>query len=228
MKTFYIQKNNTQQGPFSLDELKDHNISKDTMVWFEGLPDWIQASKVEELNEFFIQKDDVKKTPPPFNAKNNTTNSTSKIKKGYKPRNIIITITVLLIITTIVAFLVIQHNQQEILRKQLEEQKVKIENQEIIEAVIIQAENARVQAENAKIQAQKEALRQKEFSELNEQLDNAVVNLRSARLKLEDIKQFKLLRTQVEKEQEIIEQLSNIRNWEKEVLRLKKEIDAHR
>ncbi len=64
MKKFYLHNGTEQQGPFDIDELKAKNITKETSIWHEGLPEWTTADKVDELKELFS-----KTTPPPFTAK---------------------------------------------------------------------------------------------------------------------------------------------------------------
>jgi hypothetical protein len=51
-----------QQGPFTLEELQAKNITAETPVWYEGLPDWTTAGQVEELKAILVH------TPPPFHA----------------------------------------------------------------------------------------------------------------------------------------------------------------
>ncbi|GAA4453360.1 DUF4339 domain-containing protein [Rurimicrobium arvi] len=60
MKKYYLHESGSQQGPFSLEELKEKEISRDTPVWFDGLPDWTNAGYVDELKDLFVN------TPPPF------------------------------------------------------------------------------------------------------------------------------------------------------------------
>ncbi|MFZ4707882.1 MAG: DUF4339 domain-containing protein, partial [Bacteroidales bacterium] len=60
MKQFYIHQNDQQQGPFSLEDLKEKKITKETMIWFEGAEGWIPASQVEELKSL------LKIIPPPL------------------------------------------------------------------------------------------------------------------------------------------------------------------
>ena len=62
--SFYIAINNEQQGPFSLDVLKnqiiDKEIDKNTLVWKEGMSGWTKAGDVPVLNSLF------KAIPPPL------------------------------------------------------------------------------------------------------------------------------------------------------------------
>lgn len=51
---FYIDKSTNQQcGPFSIDELKSKKITPDTMIWFSGLPNWLEAAKIPALEFLF-------------------------------------------------------------------------------------------------------------------------------------------------------------------------------
>ena len=60
MKVYYIHQGSEQSGPFTIEELKQKNISKDTPVWYEDLPEWKKAGELPELNSLFIS------VPPPF------------------------------------------------------------------------------------------------------------------------------------------------------------------
>ena len=55
MKSYYFIKDGSQQGPFSLSELKNQDITRDTEVWFYGLEDWTKLSAIEELEELAWQ-----------------------------------------------------------------------------------------------------------------------------------------------------------------------------
>ncbi len=62
MKKYYYNDGTAQQGPFTLEELQAKNITAQTPVWYDGLPDWTTAGQVEELKDIFVH------TPPPFHA----------------------------------------------------------------------------------------------------------------------------------------------------------------
>ena len=64
MKYFIIE-NNEQQGPFSVDELRDKHIPSDTLVWAEGMTDWTPAWKVDELKQFLYNTAQTT-VPPPY------------------------------------------------------------------------------------------------------------------------------------------------------------------
>ncbi len=46
---YFISNNGVQKGPLTLEQLKEQEINKDTLVWKEGTSDWVKASEVEEL-----------------------------------------------------------------------------------------------------------------------------------------------------------------------------------
>lgn len=58
---FYIDKEGQQKGVFSPEELKNEGIKKETLVWKQGMSEWVHASKVDELSFIF---DETIGTPP--------------------------------------------------------------------------------------------------------------------------------------------------------------------
>lgn len=63
MKKYFLHNGIDQQGPFDIEDLKSKNIDKETPIWYEGIPDWTTAEKIDELKDLFKTK-----TPPPFSA----------------------------------------------------------------------------------------------------------------------------------------------------------------
>jgi hypothetical protein len=61
MKKYYIHNETAQEGPFGIEDLKAKFINKDTVIWYDGLPNWTTANKIDELKEMFNTT-----TPPPF------------------------------------------------------------------------------------------------------------------------------------------------------------------
>jgi hypothetical protein len=56
----YYAKDDTQVGPIQINDLKPHEITKETLVWYEGLADWMPAKNIEALSGYFAA------TPPPL------------------------------------------------------------------------------------------------------------------------------------------------------------------
>jgi hypothetical protein len=82
---YFIHDGTEQTGPYTLEQLKSKNISKDTLVWTDGFKDWIKAGDVEQLSSLFVSK------PPPLRKKdpneiNKTGFSVNKLftEKKYK------------------------------------------------------------------------------------------------------------------------------------------------
>jgi hypothetical protein len=57
---YFYSKNNQQEGPFTFEEIKTKEIHKTTLVWKEGMKEWVSADNLEELKELFF------KLPPPL------------------------------------------------------------------------------------------------------------------------------------------------------------------
>ena len=64
---FYALVNDIPQGPFTEHEFKGHilanRVSKETMVWINGMPGWMQAFQVPEVAKLFAI------VPPPIRWK---------------------------------------------------------------------------------------------------------------------------------------------------------------
>lgn len=60
MKLYFYSVNQEKIGPITLEELSRKNLTKDVLVWRDGLADWVHASELDELKEVII------KDPPPL------------------------------------------------------------------------------------------------------------------------------------------------------------------
>lgn len=60
--TYFILINSEKVGPLSLDDLKNYSITPETYIWKEGLPQWVKAQTLPELNGLIIQQP----PQPPF------------------------------------------------------------------------------------------------------------------------------------------------------------------
>ncbi len=107
MKKYFYTFEGNKIGPFSLEEMKSQNLTRETKVWFFGLDNWTPLSEVDELKSI------TNSIPPQLkvaksieiqnnnNSKNNIPervikNEPSK-NKGNLKRGIIVT-TILIII----------------------------------------------------------------------------------------------------------------------------------
>jgi len=60
MDSYFFHDGNVQHGPFTLEELKEKSIKRETPVWNKDLKDWTRAGDLPELNSIF------ENTPPSF------------------------------------------------------------------------------------------------------------------------------------------------------------------
>lgn len=75
MKKYFISKDNIQKGPFSIEELKEQEITKSTLVWFEGCEGWVEAGTEETLSSI------IKLSPPPIPTNEDESDSVEVEKK---------------------------------------------------------------------------------------------------------------------------------------------------
>ena len=52
---YFIIVNDAQQGPYTVEELRQRNITSETLVWAEGMAQWTPAWQVEELRQLFYE-----------------------------------------------------------------------------------------------------------------------------------------------------------------------------
>lgn len=63
MEQYYYTDGKERYGPFSLDQLRDRNIGKETLVWKEGMPDWVAAKNLSDLQSLFEGSADIVQPP---------------------------------------------------------------------------------------------------------------------------------------------------------------------
>lgn len=62
---YFVIVNNAQQGPYTIDELRQRHITEETLVWCEGMTDWQPAWQVEELKPLFAKEASATQSAPP-------------------------------------------------------------------------------------------------------------------------------------------------------------------
>jgi uncharacterized membrane protein YhaH (DUF805 family) len=77
MREYYYSDGKERFGPLSFDSLKDKGISKTTLVWHDGLPDWQPAKEVNELSSWF--------EADPIESVVSETKTSGQEKKPYTP-----------------------------------------------------------------------------------------------------------------------------------------------
>jgi len=53
MKKYYLHNGQARIGPFDMADLKEHQVTESTPVWFDGQQEWIPAGQVGELQPLF-------------------------------------------------------------------------------------------------------------------------------------------------------------------------------
>ncbi len=57
MEQYYYTDGKERYGPFTLDQMTGRNIGLETLVWKEGMPDWVAAKNVSDLESLFQAAD---------------------------------------------------------------------------------------------------------------------------------------------------------------------------
>ena len=68
MAQYYYTDGKERYGPFTLEQLRERNIKADTLVWKEGMADWLPARQVTELESLLSPVEPFAPAPPPFVA----------------------------------------------------------------------------------------------------------------------------------------------------------------
>lgn len=210
MHNYYIHINDKQKGPFSVEQLKGFDITSETMVWHEGMDNWTQAGNLDELRGV------VKILPPPIivnkpkveSQKVNTNKATSNSRGILGNKYAVYAV---LIILLIVGYNFIDEKMRQ--NEAIKQMEIQIQEQQRIEAERAAEEQRRIRAANLK--------------KLQTAYDQAITDLRAAKIKLEDIQSFHFLRTDYEKEEQVQNQLEIIRELEKKVNSLKNQISYY-
>ncbi len=100
MKKYFIQTSSGQEGPFSLEDLKEKKLDRTTQVWYKELKEWTTIDKIPELSELLenvpppLPKNLETNQPPKFN----TPNAKSEVKKRNNFSRLFYLVAVILII----------------------------------------------------------------------------------------------------------------------------------
>lgn len=69
MQYYYVNQASQQVGPVDIEALKKAGVTPQTLVWKEGMKEWLPASNVAELKHLFAPTPIPTPTPPPITAK---------------------------------------------------------------------------------------------------------------------------------------------------------------
>ena len=63
---FYLNEKNEQKGPVSPEELISNGVTRNTLVWKNGMAQWLPAGEIHEIAKLFTNETSATSTPPPF------------------------------------------------------------------------------------------------------------------------------------------------------------------
>lgn len=84
---YYIILNGSQLGPYSKEELSLQGITSETLVWHEGLPEWVKANTVPELSDLLAQANYAENYKPyrQEGPENQPKHPQPPVNPGYQP-----------------------------------------------------------------------------------------------------------------------------------------------
>jgi hypothetical protein len=229
MKKYFLHNGTENSGPFDLDELRTKRIIKTTPVWHEGLEDWKTAGEIEELRSILIV------VPPPIRA---VVTAPPIRKMGRKPEKRKILglskttffwafVFLVLVIGTFV-FNIYQENRSEELEQknkitERENQQYVLQQKEIEDQKILLDEQEK--AEAVRLANERKHTISNRLVEIKNELAVSTANLEDQKNKLNGASDFKILRTSAEKNEQISLIQKDIEYWQNEIDKLKKETD---
>ena len=89
MVNYYYTDGKERFGPFTVEGLRDKKITRDTLVWKEGLTDWVPARNLSDLETLFFEA-----IPeiPPMGAPYMTPPQSEVMPKNWLVESILITL----------------------------------------------------------------------------------------------------------------------------------------
>jgi hypothetical protein len=229
MEKYYLHNGTENSGPFDLEELKTRKITKTTPVWCEGMEDWKNAEEIEALQRILVA------IPPPIKPmiiepvtqKGGKKTKNSKIL-GLSQSTFYTLIGIIILIVAIDIFNTqrekrseelkqqnykteVENHQFELHEKEIEDQKILLIQQEIIEKERISNKN--------------KDLINKRITEIRTLITEKNATLAEKKNKLIEVSDFKLLRTVEERNEQIGSIEEEIEILQTEIDKLKEEKD---
>ncbi|ESU28364.1 hypothetical protein FLJC2902T_17150 [Flavobacterium limnosediminis JC2902] len=224
MKQYYYEINGIQTGPVTIEELKNVNISRNTLIWFEGLDNWIKAGEDEELREIFKSIPpplNNSATPPPIAQVNIPSKNKTTLLDSTKAKVLIVCFAT---VVTVILFFSFSDNERTVIERQTIDNTQQISNQQNL----IDEQNARI-AEQERVEAERKAREEAEqknlkIQALRAELDRAYSSLEASRRDFVKNSEFQLLRSRSEKQAQLNFIKSTIKEWEDEIFRIRGEL----
>lgn len=149
MKKFYISNGHNQEGPYTLDELENKLLDKNTLIWHDELTEWCAVHDVAEVSAIIKRKASpppLPNTPPPIPPSDNNRyytdyssliNSTEAHNTSKKYKNkLYIVATIILSIAAIVWYVDYSSDQAALAAIEVEQyyqESLKVEEERLAE-----------------------------------------------------------------------------------------------
>jgi preprotein translocase subunit SecG len=227
MRTYYINNGKENGGPFTLDELKTQQLTKATLVWYQGMAEWKHAHDIEELKSFFTV------VPPPIKQAISTPeielHKTSETILGLKKSHFFLALLFFAILLTVFILNVIQNNKRselDLKNKQTEfsNEKITLEQNERNEERIQEEIRKRIALENNNLR-KRDSINSR-ISEIKRVLIDKKNQLATLTKDLSDAEKFTFFRSESEKTEEISLIQNDIRSIKTEIIQLENESDG--
>lgn len=225
MKTYYIHNGTENSGPFILEELKAKKITKTTLVWFEGMDEWKYAGDIDELKSILLVIPPLLMNIPPLPTAEEK--EASQTILGLDKNIFFLALGILALIIGTLLFnnyqenrsneLEQKNNQTEFRNQQLELQQKEIDEQKIQLAIQEKIESERLTKEK------KDSINNR-LLEIKKILVYNKTNLEENKIKLANAKEFKLLRSTNERDEDISLIENDINHWQSEIKKLENEM----
>lgn len=225
MRTYYINSGSENTGPFTLEELKNLQINKNTLVWYQGMDEWKHAVDLVELASFFTVVTPSKKQ----STTTTPTKDTTKMEQtffGLKKSYFFLALGFLVIMITVLVLNIIQDNKRnelDVKNKQTEfsNAQTELEQKESNEQLIQQEIQKRIASENNN-KRRKDSITIR-LSEIKNFLIEDKNQLTEAKNNLSDLENFQQLQSESTLEEQIRLIQNDIANWKREINQLENE-----
>jgi hypothetical protein len=229
MKKYYLHSNHETFGPFDIEELKARNITEKTPVWFVGMEHWKTAGEIPELNSLFTV------TPPPISYFSTppTTAKTEQKKEewnlwGISRTTVLIVAGVVSLTTATIILKSVEDNRSRELKLRnhqtdIENHQYQLREKEFEEQKALVAVEEKAAAERMIRNRQQTASRR--VSEIQETMADYQYKLEATERKLIETEDFRLLRSESEKDRQLNVLHNNINFYRNAILKLRDESD---
>tara|TARA_R110002126_G_scaffold162125_1_gene310097 strand:+ start:185 stop:892 length:708 start_codon:yes stop_codon:yes gene_type:complete len=225
MRTYYINNGNENGGPFTIEELKLQDISTATLIWYNGMDEWKYAREIEELQFLFNT------TPPPIKPTQQAKTSEQQKQTtvlGLKKSHFLLLALLVVGLLFITVLNVIQNNKKAEIDErnrttELNNERAKLERKESSEQLIQDEIAARIASENNKV-FKKDSINNR-LNEVKILLIDKKRQLEAADADLINKQQFKILRSEEDKTNQITASQNTIRALRKEINDLESELN---